>query len=134
MKIFCIALLGFVLFIYAPSVFSQTDNHPQDTVLIIVEQMPAFPGGEEALYKFLSTNIKYPTVAKETGISGTVVISFIVEKNGEISNARVIKGIGGGCDDEALRVIKSMPNWSPGKQLGKPVRVQFNLPVKFSLT
>jgi periplasmic protein TonB len=99
----------------------------------IVELMPAFKGGEEALYMWLSENIKYPQVAKETGIQGTVVVTFVVEKDGSITGAQLLKDIGGGCGDEAIRVVKKMPKWREGRQNNTPVRVQFNLPVKFTL-
>ena len=96
--------------------------------------MPSFPGGEDALYGYLSNNIQYPQTAKETGISGTVIISFVVEQDGSLSSINIIKEIGGGCGAEAVRVIKGMPKWIPGKQHGVPVRVQFNLPIRFTLT
>ncbi|PLW93193.1 MAG: energy transducer TonB [Marinilabiliales bacterium] len=99
----------------------------------IVEDMPSFPGGEEALFEYLQKNIQYPQMAKESNIQGTVFVGFVVEPDGSISNVKVLRGIGGGCDDEAIRVVKSMPRWAPGKQRGKPVRVQFNLPIKFVL-
>ncbi|NTW34304.1 MAG: energy transducer TonB, partial [Bacteroidetes bacterium] len=102
-------------------------------ILTIVELPPTFNGGEEALYKWLANNIKYPQIAKETGITGTVYVTFVVERDGSISNVALLKGIGGGCDDEALRVIKIMPKWNIGKQNGVPVRVQFNLPIRFTL-
>lgn len=104
-----------------------------NTVHLIVEDMPLFPGGEEAMMKYLAKNIKYPRIAKETGIQGTVYIVFVVEKNGTVSNANVHRGIGGGCDDEALRVVNNMPVWKAGSQQGRPVRVQFNLPIHFHL-
>jgi protein TonB len=85
------------------------------------------------LMKYLSENIKYPPLAKESGIQGRVFINFVVEPNGSISNVKVLRGIGGGCDEEAVRVVEKMPKWSPGKQRGKPVRVSYNLPVKFTL-
>ena len=99
----------------------------------IVEEMPLFPGGEEALLAYLGKNISYPQMAKESNIQGTVYIGFVVEADGSITNVKVLRGIGGGCDEEAIRVVKSMPRWAPGKQRGKPVRVQFNLPIKFVL-
>jgi len=105
----------------------------QAPVLTIVELMPAFDGGEEAMYKWLGDNIKYPQVAKETGITGTVIVTFVVEKDGSITNVVLLKGIGGGCDEEALRVVRNMPKWKVGKQNGVPVRVQFNLPIRFTL-
>ncbi|MEZ5195845.1 MAG: energy transducer TonB [Bacteroidales bacterium] len=98
-----------------------------------VEKMPEYPGGDDARIKFLVENIKYPAEARKNGVRGTVFVAFIVEKDGEISNVKALKGIGGGCDEEAVRVISMMPNWKPGMQKGKPVRVQFNMPIKFNL-
>ncbi len=105
----------------------------QAPILTIVELMPSFDGGEEALYNWLSANIKYPQLAKETNISGNVIVTFVVEKDGSITGVQLLKDIGGGCGDEAIRVVKVMPKWKPGKQNGIPVRVQFNLPIKFTL-
>ena len=102
-------------------------------VFKVVEQMPAYPEGQGALLKYLAANINYPTVAKENGIEGMVVIQYIIEKDGSISNAKVVKGIGSGCDEEALRVVNAMPNWVAGKQRGQAVAVQFNLPIRFKL-
>lgn len=102
-------------------------------IFMVVESMPEFPGGEAALNKYLYENIKYPQMAKESGIQGRVFVTFVVEKNGAVTDVRVLRGIGGGCDEEAIRVVSNMPKWSPGKQRGKPVRVQFNLPIKFTL-
>lgn len=113
----------------------------------IVEEMPRFPGCENAglskkekqdcateqLLDFLSKNMRYPSIARENGIQGTVVVRFVIERDGSISNPEVIRDIGGGCGAEALRVVKSMPDWLPGKQQGQAVRVQFHLPVKFNL-
>jgi len=96
--------------------------------------MPSFPGGFDAMIKYLVSNIKYPEEAKKNGITGTVFVQYIVEKDGTVSNAKVLQGIGSGCDEEALRVVKAMPKWIPGKDdNNKTVRVQFNLPIKFSL-
>ena len=78
-------------------------------------------------------NIKYPEVARTSGITGTVYVQFVVEKDGSISDVKVVRGIGGGCDEEAVRVVKSMPRWKPGKQRGQPVRVYFTLPIEFKL-
>lgn len=102
-------------------------------IFTVVETSPSFPGGDEARIRFLTNNIRYPQEARDAGISGTVYITFVVERDGSTSDVRVLRGIGGGCDEEAVRVIKMMPEWSPGKQRGKPVRVQFNMPIKFSL-
>jgi len=102
-------------------------------IFTVVEESPGFPGGDEARIKFLQNNIKYPQMARESNIQGTVYVTFVVEKDGRVTDVRVLRGIGGGCDEEAIRVIKAMPKWNPGKQRGKPVRVQFNMPIKFSL-
>lgn len=98
-----------------------------------VEVMPRFEGGDEAMYAYIYSNIVYPQIAKETGISGTVVVTFVVEKDGSITEVTLLKDIGGGCGDEAIRLIKAMPKWIPGKQNGIPVSVQFCLPIKFEL-
>jgi len=105
----------------------------EQQIFQVVENMPEFPGGRGALMKYLATNIKYPPYAKEAGIQGRVFINFVVETDGSITAVKVLRGIGGGCDEEAIRVVKSMPKWKPGMQRGKPVRVSFNLPVKFTL-
>jgi TonB family protein len=102
-------------------------------VFMVVEKMPEFPGGIKALMHYLGTHIKYPAEARKANIQGKVFIQFIVEKDGSISHVRVLKGIGHGCDKESVEVVKNMPRWVPGEQKGKPVRVQYNLPVKFSL-
>lgn len=102
-------------------------------IFTIVEQMPEFPGGEEKLFEYLGKNIKYPSMARENGITGTVYVTFVVEGSGEISDVKKLRGIGGGCDEEAMRVVKAMPSWKAGKQNGKSVRVQYNLPIKFTL-
>jgi TonB family C-terminal domain len=101
--------------------------------LSFVEQMPEFPGGIEAMTKFISEHLKYPSTAAEMGISGKVILQFLVKKNGKITDIKVVRSIGGGCDEEAVRVVKLMPEWIPGKQNGKPTSVYFTLPVNFSL-
>jgi len=105
----------------------------KDDVFTAVENPPEFPGGEEARVQYMVSSIKYPEVARQKGIQGTVFVTYIVEKDGTISEAKVMQGIGGGCDEEALRVIKNMPKWTPGTQRGEAVRVQFNMPIKFAL-
>ncbi len=102
-------------------------------VFMVVEKMPEYPGGLKALMQYLATNIKYPVEAKKDKIEGRIFINFIVEKDGAVTHAKVLRGIGHGCDKEALRVVENMPPWTPGMQRGKPVRVSFNLPVKFTL-
>lgn len=104
-----------------------------DKTFIIVEEMPSFNGGMTAFYDFFRKNIKYPRKAERNNITGTVVISFVVDKDGSLINIEVIKGIGFGCDEEAIRVLKNAPKWNPGKQRGKPVKVSMALPIVFSL-
>jgi len=105
----------------------------EQEIFQIVEEMPAFPGGDQKMLEYVAKNIKYPQIARESGIQGRVFVSFVVEPDGSVSNVKVLRGIGGGCDEEAMRVVKSMPKWKPGKQRGKPVRVSYNLPVNFRL-
>ncbi|MGM0612909.1 MAG: energy transducer TonB [Bacteroidota bacterium] len=105
----------------------------EEEVFTVVEEQPSFPGGEEARRKYLRDNIEYPQMARESGIEGTVFVTFVVEPDGSITDVRVLRGIGGGCDEEALRVVRNMPEWEPGKQRGKEVRVQFNMPIRFKL-
>jgi periplasmic protein TonB len=105
----------------------------EDKPIVIVEQMPQFPDGEAAMFKYLAENIQYPAVARENGIEGKVFISFVVNTDGSIVDAKVVRGIKGGCDEEALRVVRMMPKWKPGKQQGRAVRVLYNLPINFRL-
>jgi len=102
-------------------------------VFTIVEDMPDFPGGEDAMKKFLAENIKYPDEAVRNNIQGTVYVSFVVQQDGKIVDTKVLRGVGSGCDEEALRVVNRMPVWKPGYQNGKAVKVQYNLPVHFKL-
>ena len=107
----------------------------EDEIFTIVEDMPVFPGGEAGLMTYLQKNIKYPEMAKEAGIQGTVYVSFVVGRDGKVRDAKILRGIAGGkaCDKEALRVVNAMPSWTPGKQRGKAVSVNYNLPVRFLL-
>ena len=105
----------------------------EEEVFVIVEQVPEYPGGDEARLNFLRNNIKYPQMAREAGIQGTVYVSFVVEKDGSVTQVKIARGIGGGCDEEAIRVTKLMPKWKSGKQRGKEVRVSYNMPIKFTL-
>ena len=102
-------------------------------VFDVVEQMPSFPGGPSALFEYLSKNIKYPVVAEENGIQGRVIVSFVVERDGSITDVRVVKSVDPSLDKEAQRVVKSMPRWIPGKQNGSAVRVKYTVPVTFRL-
>ena len=101
-------------------------------IFTVVEDAPEFPGGDKKRIEFLAENIKYPNEAREFGVQGTVYVGFVVEKDGSIRDPRVLRGIGGGCDEETLRAIRLMPKWKPGIQRGKPVRVRITLPVMFS--
>jgi len=111
----------------------KVSHYDNDTIFSVCDEMPEFPGGTEKFMEYLSSNIKYPEEAKEKGISGRVFIQFVIEKDGSVTNVKVMKGIGALCDDEAVRVVKSMPKWKPGIQKGKPVRVSYNLPLNFKL-
>jgi len=102
-------------------------------VFDVVEVMPSFPGGQAALFEYLSKNIKYPVVAEENGVQGRVIVTFVVERNGSITDVQVAKSVDPSLDKEAVRVVKSMPHWIPGKQNGSAVRVKFTVPVTFRL-
>lgn len=117
---------------WTPSLPDEVDVE-ENQPFIAVEEDPQFPGGNTARVRYLANNIKYPKTARELGIQGTVYLSFIVEKDGSVTNVEILRGIGYGCDEEALRVVRKMPKWEPGKQREKPVRVQFSMPVKFVL-
>ena len=100
---------------------------------VIVEQMPQFPGGDAEMLKFIYKNLRYPTTATEMGISGKVIVNFVVDREGKITRIKIVRGIGGGCDEEAIRVLTKMPAWSPGKQGGRAVLVSFTVPFVFKL-
>lgn len=105
----------------------------EETIYSVVETDPEYPGGIDALYKYLVTNAHYPENARQHGIQGTVYITFIIERDGSISNVKVLRSPSDELSAEAVRLVKAMARWKPGKQNGKPVRVQFNLPINFSL-
>ena len=114
----------------------EVDSKPEtqeEQVYSIVETMPSFPGGQTALVAYLQENLKYPQSARDNGIQGRVYVNFVVEKDGSISNVKVNRGIGGECDEEAVRVIKAMPKWIPGVQKGQTVRVSYMMPIVFKL-
>ena len=113
-------------------VVTQAEPEPEK-VFDMVEQMPTFPGGQQELMSYLGKNIKYPTIAQENGTQGRVIIQFVVERDGSITDVRVARGVDPYLDKEAVRVVKSMPKWIPGKQNGKAVRVKFTVPVMFRL-
>ena len=105
----------------------------ENKVFDVVEQMPSFPGGQSALMSYLANNIKYPVVAQENGVQGRVVVSFVVERDGSITDVQVVRSVDPSLDREAQRVVRSMPKWIPGKQNGQAVRVKYNVPVSFRL-
>lgn len=125
-------LLVAVAIFCGTSAMAQTDE-VDDAVFVVVEKSPEFPGGDDSLYAFIGRNIKYPEAAKKNKIEGRVFVTFVIEKDGQVSNAKILRDIGGGCGEEAIRVVKNMPKWKPGTQRGNPVRVQFNLPIMFQL-
>ena len=98
-----------------------------------VERMPEFPGGEQAMYDFIGKNIRYPSKAIDANITGKVFVNFVIDKKGNVTNIKILKGLGYGCDEEVIRVFSIMPVWTPGKQKGKKVKVSFNVPINFSL-
>ncbi len=121
----------------ALTVVGETGWMPDDDmadVFVTVDEDPQFPGGMDALYKWLAEHIEYPQQAKENGIEGKVYVTFVVEKDGSITKPLLLRDIGGGCGQEVIRVVKMMPRWIPGKNHGETVRVQFNIPVKFTLS
>lgn len=118
---------------YTPPAVVEEEEESSQQIFTVVETMPEFPGGQSALLQYLAKSIKYPVIAQENGIQGRVSCSFVVNKDGSIVDAEVIRGVDPSLDKEALRVINSMPKWSPGKQRGKPVRVKYTVPVTFRL-
>ncbi len=118
---------------FTPVEIEEEQEVVEEEIFVFVEEQPGFPGGDAELYKYLGENIKYPDLARNGNIEGQVFVRFVVEKDGSISNVRVMRDIGGGCGNEAVRVVKAMPKWKPGKQRGKAVRTEFNLPVRFTL-
>jgi TonB family protein len=110
-----------------------TIKEAEQTIYTIVEEMPSFPNGEKAMLDFIAENVKYPDHARKKNITGRVYISFIVDKDGYVREPRILRGIGDGCDEEAIRVVQMMPQWNPGYLNGRPVNVQFNLPILFTL-
>lgn len=135
-------ILQIVLLLTCSMAFSQTDTvkstlAEEGDVLIRVDQMPEFPGGENELLKYLGSNIKYPATAKDAGVMGTIYMSFVIDEKGDVSRISILRGLKGPgakeCEDEAIRVVKGMPRWTPGQHDGKLVKVQYNLPIKFYL-
>ena len=120
--------------VIAPPVEAPVEEEEEEVVFMVVETMPEFPGGQQALFKYLGENVKYPVIAQENGIQGRVICQFVVNRDGSIVDVVVVRSSGEpSLDKEALRVINSMPKWKPGKQRGKPVRVKYTVPVNFRL-
>jgi periplasmic protein TonB len=118
----------------APSKGAVVEAAPEpEKVFTVVEQQPEFPGGTSEMYKYLGKNIRYPSAASRANVSGKVFMTFVVNTDGSITDVSVLKGLGFGCDEEAMRVVKGMPKWKPGKQSGRAVRVKYNLPINFQL-
>ncbi|MCY1723469.1 TonB family protein [Prolixibacteraceae bacterium Z1-6] len=109
------------------------DDYNTEEIFIVAEIMPEFPGGERALINYLTMNIKYPLIAQENGIEGKVYVSFVIDENGNIYNVSLLRGVDTSLDNEALRVVKGMPNWKPGRQAGKAVKVRYSVPIYFDL-
>ena len=109
----------------------QNERVSEDMSFVEYEQQPTFPGDVKALHSFIKANLKMPKKAKEAGVSGRVFVSFTIEDTGEIKDVYVVKGLGFGCDQEAIRLVRCMPNWKPGTWSGKPVKVKFYLPISF---
>ncbi|MDR0750763.1 MAG: TonB family protein [Tannerellaceae bacterium] len=116
----------------APAVVEEEEESSQQ-IFTVVEEMPQFPGGDGELLSFLGRSIKYPVIAQENGIQGRVTCSFVVNRDGSVVDAEILRGVDPSLDKEALRVINTMPKWIPGKQRGKPVRVKYTVPVTFRL-
>ena len=111
----------------------ELEAESNDEFFMVVENMPEFPGGDLGLMKYIQKNVKYPPIAKEYNITGKVYVSFIVDKSGAVTNVKVVRGVDKNLDAEAVRVVKSLPKYKPGKQRGKPVRVMFTIPINFTL-
>ena len=120
--------------VIAAPVEAPVEEEEEEVIFVVVEKMPEFPGGQQALFKYLSENVKYPVIAQENGIQGRVICQFVVNKDGSIVEVEVVRSGGDpSLDKEAVRVIKSMPKWKPGQQRGKPGRVKYTVPVNFKL-
>ncbi len=111
----------------------EIEEEDDEEFFMVVENMPEFPGGDLGLMKYIQKNVKYPPIAKEYNITGKVFVQFIVDKTGAVTNVKVVRGVDKNLDAEAVRVVKSLPKYKPGKQRGKPVRVMFTIPINFTL-
>lgn len=128
-----VVMSGFAQKIQIVEINADTAYDTEDPIFVVVEESPSYVGGDEARLKFIKENIIYPEEARQKGIQGTVYVTFVIEKSGSLNDVKVLRGLGGGLDEEAVRVVKMMPPWQAGKQRGKFQRVQYNMPVKFTL-
>jgi TonB family protein len=128
-----IQLLFFVVLFAMPSV-NLAQSAKQTESFSIVEQMPIYPGGEEAMMKFIAENLKYPESAKNAKVQGMILVQFVINKEGAVQDVKVLRPLQADCDTEAIRLISAMPNWQPGMQDNKPVNVTLNLPIQFKLS
>ena len=134
---FLLSVIASIALAQAQSTLNDSDvaNEADEKVYIVVEKMPEFPGGQQALFDYLSANVQYPKIARENGIQGRSIVQFVVNKDGSISDVEIVRSGGDpSLDREAIRVIRSMPNWIPGRQGGKLIRVKYTVPVNFRLT
>ncbi|MDA7729024.1 energy transducer TonB, partial [Flavobacteriales bacterium] len=111
----------------------EIEEEDDEEFFMVVENMPEFPGGDLGLMRYIQKNVKYPAIAKEYNITGKVYVSFIVDKKGSVTNVKIVRGVDKNLDAEAMRVVKSLPKYKPGKQRGKSVRVMFTIPINFTL-
>ena len=125
--------LCFSAMTWAQKTIVSNEAGPQEEAFDVVEQMPEFPGGMEAMIQFMQQNMKYPKDAQKLNKQGRVLVNFIIEKDGRVSNAVVVKSVWPSLDAEALRLVRAMPKWTPGKQNGKVVRVKFTMPFSFAI-
>ena len=130
-SILVIALLCFGVIAPINSFAQETKSN--DLVYTIVEEMTSYPGGNEAMTEFLTQNLQYPEKSKADGTEGKVFVTFVVDKNGNVTGTKILRGVSPEIDAEALRVVSSMPSWNPGRQSGEAVAVQYNLPLNFKL-
>ncbi|MHB1279261.1 MAG: energy transducer TonB [Bacteroidia bacterium] len=117
-----------------PAEVGVTEETDEPEVFVFVEEMPEFPGGTDSMARFIGAHLNYPDSAVENSIQGKVMVQFVIDEEGRVTDPKIVKGLGWGCDEEVLRIVRLMPNWIPGKQKGKPVKIRFVLPIKFQLS
>jgi TonB family protein len=129
----CLVFLFLTLCLFSQVVEEEMPPKEEKIIYSIVEEKPVFDGGDKAMFKFLAGNMRYPAEARSHHIEGTVILRYLINSDGSLSDIQVIRGISGGCSEEAIRVVKSMPNWIPGKHNGEAVNIYYTLPIKFKL-